>query len=140
MARIQSRRTVSFNRTVFNAIKAEAERRGMTAAHFVETLVRKVLPRLPTTKHVSLQRAKTAVVQRSRRVHQRNTAGPTPERLDKLREQVSKRFKVPTDGQPLSVRQSLERKISKAFVDELRKRGWLLPENEGYAAGSWAAK
>lgn len=33
-----------------------------------------------------------------------------------------------------------KRAVSKLFAAELRRRGWLAPENEGYAPNSWAAK
>jgi len=32
-----------------------------------------------------------------------------------------------------------DRRVSNKVAAEMRKRGWLKPENEGYAPGSWAA-
>lgn len=69
MAKRQTRRSISFNVAIYDAVVAEAARRKLPASHYVELLVRKA-----TT-----------------------------------------------------------------FAAELRRRGWLAPEREGYAPGSWGA-
>ena len=54
MANKQTRRTISFNREIHAAIHREAQRRGLTASHFVETLIRAAISEaLPETSHTT---------------------------------------------------------------------------------------
>lgn len=82
MAKIQTRRTISFNRGVHAAIMAEADKRGLTAAHFVELLVRKAIRGLPDTHHVTPALARLAVAVRSGSVPKR-TRKPTKRAAEK---------------------------------------------------------
>ena len=51
MARKQSRRTVSFNRAIYEAITQAAESTGLSCSEWLTQLVRSVIPDLPDTVH-----------------------------------------------------------------------------------------
>lgn len=156
MAKKQTRGSISVAKPIFEAIIAAAAERGLPAAHFVEQLVRTAIPDLPTTAHLSLER-----VERAQRGKHKSTSeavamvsavpsplppaeqrplSPSTLELAELRIEVAKTLPSWTgNGRSLSEVQSRERKVSRLFAAELRKRGWLAPEREGYAAKSWSA-
>ena len=59
---------------------------------------------------------------------------PSAQELIELRQRIAKRFPAQSGFECVQAR---ERRISKVFAHELRRRGWL--HEEGYAPGSWAA-
>lgn len=152
MAKKQTRGSISFAKPIFEAIIAAAAERGLPAAHFVERLVRDAIPGLPITTHLPLERV--AAAQRGKQCMPASSAthpptpipAPTPVanppstlELAELRIAVAKNLPAWTrNGKSLSEVQSRERKVSRLFAAELRKRGWLAPEREGYAAKSWS--
>lgn len=167
MARKQTRRTVSFNRAIYEAIKVEADRRGMPAAHFLESLVREAIPALPETAHLSLTRAKATESKRanSPALTERiaKVLAKRPQLLPTLAIVVPVPPRVPIeskiagsdpidqvladvgdltglDNVSLSEREHRKRKRSVKVAKKLRERGLLTPENEGYASPeSWSA-
>lgn len=86
MALKQTRRTVSFAAVIHAAITKEAERRGLSAPHFVETLVRKAARGLPPTEHVSAKRSRIA---RNALRKQLKREPPTSKEVDALAERVA---------------------------------------------------
>ena len=65
---------------------------------------------------------------------------PSTRELAELRIAVAKKLPAWSGkGKSLAEMQSHERNVSIAFAAELRRRGWLTPEREGYAANSWSA-
>lgn len=65
---------------------------------------------------------------------------PSTRALAELRIAVAKGLPPWTgNGKTLCEKQSRERKVSTAFAIEMRKRGWLTPDREGYAPKSWSA-
>lgn len=59
-ARIQSRRSVSLNRRVYNEARRMAEARGLTLAHFVETALRLAGVSAPEGEHQTREVAEKA--------------------------------------------------------------------------------
>lgn len=67
MAKKQSRRTVSLNRSIFEAAKQEAARRNQTLARFVEAAL--VASGVPFVEHPQQTPAQAAACQAQRRQH-----------------------------------------------------------------------
>lgn len=86
MALKQTRRTVSFAAVIHAAITKKTERRGMSASHFVETLVRKAIRGLPPTEHVSAKQSRLA--RNALRKHLKREP-PTSKEVDALAERVA---------------------------------------------------
>lgn len=59
MAKRQTRRSISFNVAIYDAVVAEAARRKLPASHYVELLVRKAIKGLPETHHVPVEHVAT---------------------------------------------------------------------------------
>ena len=64
---------------------------------------------------------------------------PSESQLRELHAKIDRACTYATQADPASM-EARKRAVSKLFDAELRRRGWLLPENEGYAPSSWAAK
>ena len=64
MAKKQTRRTISFNRGVYAALKRAAKQQDKSIAHFVEDALRAAGLDLPATTHVKLADAQRATRQR----------------------------------------------------------------------------
>lgn len=74
---------------------------------------------------------------RPRRMNPRSRP-PSMQGITALRAEIGCKF-LRQNNDDASV-QSRNRRISVVFASELRRRGWLAPEREGYAVGSWAAR
>lgn len=85
MARRQSRRSVSLNRSVYEAAKKEAERRGQTLAAFVESAI--AAAGVPVAAHAQKTRAEVEAhpSRRTKRIAaRRNDTKPRPSRERQL--------------------------------------------------------
>lgn len=170
MALKQTRRGVSLNRAIHEAATAEAERRSMTLAHFIESLIRSAVPELPPTEHVPVERAQKARNALRLRHIANAAARVIPSLVVPLDTASVKRVRAPkpkhvpivasrTGTDPIDraladaggianlesltlvEREHRKRKRSRKLVRILRERGLLTPENEGYASpDSWSAK
>lgn len=160
MAKRQTRKGVSFAKPIYDAIMAEAASRKLPASHFVELLVRAAIPGLPETHHMPVAHVATMKQRRPPRRGTRESTlravppvsrgsgssrtqslPPSALELAELRIECSRKLgRQSNNGKSLAELQSRERKVSVAFAAELRRRGWLAPEREGYGRGSWAAQ
>ena len=120
MALKQSRRTISFNRDVYDAIMAEAGKRGVAASAFVESLVRGAIPGLPESFHMTPEQ-----IQRMR-----ENRG---EWTDPKRETHAARMREVAESIPESARRFVERRERQAQqalnreVQKLRRRWGIAP-------------
>lgn len=144
MAKVQSRRSISLNRTVYEAAKHEAAARGLTASHFLEQLIRGAtnMP-FPETRHQSPETAVRAVAHRkttparSAPVPKKARGGQASTDIAAIRAQVAVLFPYRRYG--FERAEQRERDISRALAAELRRRGILT--REGCASpDSWSAK
>lgn len=125
MAKKQSRRSVSMSIAVFDALTAEAAKRGLTTSHYLGTLIREAIPGIPETHYMTV--ADTAKAKQS-----------------KAEKTIAEVYKAVASSHPLSgplgtdEREGSKRRRSIAAAVELRKHGLL--EREGYASGSWSSK
>lgn len=60
MAKKQTRRTISFNRVVYDRVSEVAECAGISASEWVTRLIHAALPELPPTYHESMEYFQTA--------------------------------------------------------------------------------
>ena len=74
MSKKQTRRTISFNQSVYEALKRTADRQGKSIAHFVTDALRAAGVELPPTEHVHLTAAGNAVHQIPTRSETRSLA------------------------------------------------------------------
>ena len=66
MAKKQTRRTISFNREVYEAAKRAADQQGKSIAHFTEDALRAAGVEMPATLHMKLDAARLALKNRLR--------------------------------------------------------------------------
>lgn len=133
MARRQTRRTISFNREVFERIKKAAAKQKVSAAEFVAEILREHM-KMPKTSHMRFE--DVAKAQRGRERQKTPIVPPSAVQFAALREQViatmPSRDRSPRET--LAEEQARQRRISSKFVVQLRRRGWLTPDREGYAS------
>ena len=156
MSTKQSRRGVSLSAPAYQATIAHAARENVTAAELVTRALRAYGVAIPETRHRTRAAAEHAVAARIGAQTAPVVARPKP--LPLKRGPAPKAAKVPSRdaieallaecrrgvhnlySHDSAQREAAKRRVSIRFAHELRKRGWLLPENEGYAPGSWATK
>ena len=118
MALKQTRRTVSFNREVYEAIMSEAAKRGVSASAFVESLVREVVPGLPETWHMTPEQIQAMRDARERAPFLRGAVTPGTQVRQPLRDrdaiQVARRF--------VERREQRAQRILDREVEKLRRR------------------
>jgi hypothetical protein len=151
MSTKQSRRGVSLSDPAHKALVAHAARENVTAAELVTRALRAYGVAVPETRHRTRAAAEHAVAARIDAQTAPVVARPKP--LPLKRGTAPKAAKVPSRddfeallagcrkgvsiGGDIEQREAAKRRVSIRFAHELRKRGWLLPENEGAAPGSW---
>lgn len=152
MAKVQTRRTISFSRVAYDAALEHASRLGISTAELATQALRAFGVAIPETHHtapVPAAATRKAQKTRARRTGPRAAvkrllpsrrkpiATPAVGLDDVGRALAEARASIPwRDGQ--SAAEERERDISRKAAEIMRKRGILLPENEGYAPGSWA--
>jgi hypothetical protein len=153
MSTKQSRRGVSLSSPAHRALVAHAARENVTAAELVTRALRAYGVAIPETRHRTRAAAEHAVAARIDAPTAPVVVRPKP--LPLRRGPAPKAAKVPSRNAietllaecrrgvnnlyspDPSQREAAKRRVSIRFAHELRKRGWLLPENEGAAPGSW---
>lgn len=66
MSRVQTRRTISFNRSVYNAIMQASADRGVSCAEFVTEALRTAGLEIPETSHAHIEEVRRAIAGRAR--------------------------------------------------------------------------
>jgi len=159
MSTKQSRRGVSLSAPAYQALVAHAAAENVTAAELVTRALRAYGVAVPETRHRTRAAAEHAVAARIDAQTAPVVARPKPLPLRRgPAPKAPKAAKVPSRdaieallaecrrgvhnlySHDSAQREAAKRRVSIRFAHELRKRGWLLPENEGYAPGSWATK
>ena len=120
MALKQTRRTISFNREVYEAIMSEAAKRGVSASAFVESLVREVVPGLPETWHMTPDQVQAM---RDSRVRSPFVRGDmTPEQEPKRRRPLRNAEAEATARRFVEDRERTAQRILIREVEKLRRR------------------